>query len=138
MARSYPLHTCSASRIWWSCAVLKIAPLYLYLFDLGPWTSKLARPSKLLDVGFWSCPTRPVELNPCPIFHLLLRLVFVFTFMFTSASTLSICPTSACSLFSLESFNLPFSDFLDSCLPIIIDFGFRYGVFPLAQTPYWL
>jgi len=37
----------------------------------------------------------------------------------------------------LNLFNLPFSDFLGSCLPIIIDIGFRYGVVPLAQTPYW-
>ena len=64
MPRCYPFHTCSASRIWWSCAVLQIFPFHLYLFDLRPWASEPARLSKLRDLGFWSCLTLPVGLNP--------------------------------------------------------------------------
>jgi len=55
--------------------------------------------------------------------------------MFTSVSTLSIFPTSACSLASLLSRIFSIYRFLTFL--IIIDFGFRYGVVPLAQTPYW-
>jgi len=90
-------------------AVLEIFHFHLYLFDLRPWTSEPARLSKLRDLVFWSCSTRPVELNPLSHFsssastylhvhvHVHIRFYFIYLLSylgvfsrFSSLSNLSI------------------------------------------------
>jgi len=111
---------------------LGIFSFRLYLFGLGPWISKPARLSKLRGVGFWACSTRPVELNPLSHFSSSASTclhVHVHVHIYLSSFPPRRLPSA---LLSLESFQpTVFLKFL------ALGSRFRYGVSPLAQTPYW-
>jgi len=86
--------------------------IYLSPLPLRPWTLDLGLPSQLAcrNCVMWAFSlVRHDQLNRtlCPILHLLLRLVFMFTF--TSISTFPLRRLLSPLFFSLEPFNLPFS-----------------------------